>query len=76
MLISDTMNTGGDENMAIRRYKKPHLCKHVKQTFDQFVRTVNTCPNLNKWGNKKDLVDKKNCRECKYFELKESEVIK
>ena len=53
---------------TIRRYQKPHLCKHTLAVHYEFVRVIETCPNENKWGHGKDLVDKKTCRECKAFQ--------
>lgn len=64
--------------MAIRKYQKAHLCKHIYSTGNVLVFVKESCPvraqrnkEINNW--KPDWVDKKDCRECEYFEQKESE---
>jgi len=56
--------------MTIRKYKKPHLCNHVEHIYNVFVRVKDSCPNKNKWGNRKDLIYKVTCRECDFFKIK------
>lgn len=62
--------------MAIRKYKKPHLCKHVIEVLNTFVAVSDDCiywRSQESFGIDQDFVFKITCRECKHFELKESE---
>jgi hypothetical protein len=55
--------------MAIRKYQKPHLCKHAKQCLNVLVRVKESCQLCNDSG----AVSKGICRECDYFQTEESE---
>lgn len=59
--------------MAIRKYQKPHLCKHSERALNVIVQVKESCKSTERRGMREDYVEKKTCRECGHFELRESE---
>lgn len=65
----------------MRKYQKPHLCRHAGENFNVLISAKDSCPKLHHILKRlkgqgivpprAPMISKATCRECTYFEPRE-----